>query len=67
MSNEERSDLLYGLAAIAEYLRITPRQAKHRARTGDIPTFKMRRTVCARMASLDAILAKQEREARQHG
>ena len=48
------SDLLYGLEAIASYLRMTHRQAKHRALQGQIPTFKIGRNVCARRAGLNA-------------
>ena len=55
-----RPDLLYGLHAIAGHLGMTPRQAKHRALTKLIPTFKIERTVCARRSSLDAWIAEQE-------
>lgn len=58
--NDEASDLLYGLNAIAAYLRMRPRQAKHRALRGEIPTFKMGRSVCARKATLKAWLADRE-------
>jgi len=64
MKDNDVSDLLYGLNAIGGYLRMTARQAKHRALTGQIPTFKVGRNVCARKASLDAWLAEREAAAR---
>ena len=65
MMDSGRPDLLYGLDAIAGHLGMTPRQAKHRALTKLIPTFKIERTVCARRSSLDAWLSEQEAKARQ--
>lgn len=49
-------DALYGLKAVAAHVGMTFRQAKHRAATGELPTFKMGKTVCASRASLDAWL-----------
>ena len=59
------SDLLYGLEAIGSYLRMTPRQAKHRALSGQLPTFKMGRNTCARRSTLNTWLAEQEAAARR--
>lgn len=56
----DTSDLLYGLVAIGAYLRMSARQAKHRARNGDIPTFKVGRSVCARKGTLDEWLSSRE-------
>ncbi len=57
-------DLLYGAPAIAEYLGLTVRQARHRCETGDLPSFKMGDTVCSRKSSLDAALDRMEEEPR---
>ncbi len=65
MTNHEAPDLLYGLEAIASHLGMSARQARHRALTGLIPTFKMERTVCARRSTLTAWLAEQEAKARE--
>jgi hypothetical protein len=56
-------DLLYGLAAIGEWLGLTARQAEAIVARGDIPTFKMGRIVCARRSTLGKHFAKQERVA----
>lgn len=60
MSTTEEGDLLYGVASIAGFLGIRPRQAKHRAASGHIPTFKVGDTVCARRSALRRWLAEQE-------
>ncbi|MEH3117092.1 MAG: DNA-binding protein [Methylorubrum populi] len=60
MSDTTTTDLLNGVEAIAKYLRMTPRQVRHRALTGEIPTFKIGRTVCARESSLTSWLAAAE-------
>ncbi|MFG1461753.1 DNA-binding protein [Xanthobacter sp. DSM 24535] len=54
------SDLLSGIAAIAQHLSITPRQAKHRIATCALPIFRMGRTICARKSTLTAWMAEQE-------
>jgi excisionase family DNA binding protein len=55
--------LLYGAPAIAKFLGLTERQVRHRVADGELPTFKIGGTVCARRASLVAWLAKREVEA----
>lgn len=40
-------DLLYGTIAIGEHLCLTHRQVLHLHEKGNLPTFKMGRTVCA--------------------
>lgn len=62
-SGERHSDLLYGVPAIARYLRIRERQARHRIDAGTIPTFRVDGTICARERTLDAWLAEREAEA----
>lgn len=66
MSENAESDLLYGVPAIAAYLGLTEKQARHRIEAGSIPTFKMpgTRTVCARRSSLTAWLAELEASAK---
>jgi hypothetical protein len=64
--NDTRTDdaglLLYGASAIASFLGLTERQVRHRVRDGELPTFKIGGTVCARRASLVAWLSKREVE-----
>ena len=57
MQPRDPTDVLYRIAAIAAYAGMTERQAKHRAATGDIPTFKMGRIVCALKSEIDRSLA----------
>ena len=64
---DDRADLLYGVPAIATYLGLTDKQVRHRAEAGDIPTFKIGGTVCARRSSLSAWLAQLEARAREAG
>jgi len=67
MTDPENSDLLYGVAAIASYLGLTEKQARHRTQQGTIPTFKMGSVVCARRSSLRAWLANLESQSGQEG
>jgi hypothetical protein len=55
--------LLYGAPAIAQFLGLTERQVRHRVADGELPTFKIGGTVCARRASLVEWLAMREVEA----
>lgn len=54
------ADLLYGVAAIAEHLRLTRKQVYHLHDKGDLPTFKVGATVCARRSTLARHFAEQE-------
>lgn len=60
----EDIDLLYGIEAIAACLRLRPRQVKHRAEAGQIPTFKIGGTVCSRRSTLRRWLNELEKGAR---
>jgi excisionase family DNA binding protein len=40
MSDDDSSDLLNGVNAIAKYLNLTPRQVYHLAESGSLPLFK---------------------------
>lgn len=57
------ADLLYGVKAIGAFLGLTRPQAQHRIDAGELPTFRMGGTICARRTTLRAHLAKLEREA----
>ena len=63
---EPPADLLHGVQAIAEHLQMTRPQVYHLHNRGDLPTFKMGRTVCARRSTLASHFAAQEKAAR-HG
>ncbi|AQU89390.1 hypothetical protein B0W47_17820 (plasmid) [Komagataeibacter nataicola] len=52
-----KSDLLYGLGSIGEFLGLTKKQVHHRAKNGQIPTFHMGRIICANANDLRAWLA----------
>lgn len=57
------SDLLHGVSAIADHLRMTRAQVYHLHNRKALPTFKMGRTVCARRSTLAEHFAAQERAA----
>jgi excisionase family DNA binding protein len=40
MNDDDSSDLLNGVNAIAKYLNLTPRQVYHLAESGSLPLFK---------------------------
>ena len=47
MTDKPKADTIYGIEAIADHVGMTARQAKYSADTGQLPSFKMGRTVCA--------------------
>ena len=53
-------DLLYGAPAIADYLGITERQVRHRCDKGQMPHFKIGKTVCGRKTTLGRWLDERE-------
>lgn len=57
-------DLLYGLEAIGEHVGLTARQVEHLVAKGEMPSFKLGRTVCARRSTLAKHFAAQEAAAR---
>jgi hypothetical protein len=59
----ENSDLLYGVPAIAAFLGLRTKQARHRISDGTIPSFRIGGTICARRSSLAAWLEECERRA----
>ncbi|MCP3732019.1 hypothetical protein M9978_16460 [Sphingomonas sp. MG17] len=66
MSEKQDADLLYGLAAIGGHIGLTARQAEHLVTKGELPSFKLGATICARRSTLAKHFARLEREAR-HG
>lgn len=54
------SDLLHGVSAIAGHLSMSRKQVYHLHDRGQIPTFKIGRTVCARRSTLAKHFAAQE-------
>ncbi|HEX7853831.1 MAG TPA: phage terminase large subunit family protein [Sphingobium sp.] len=60
-------DLLYGMEAIGSEIGLTARQVEHLVSLGELPTFKMGRTVCARRSTLAKHFAAQEAAARAAG
>ena len=64
MSSFETSDILHGYKEVGAFLRMTPKQIEHRVRAGEVPHFKLGRTVCARRSTLNAWLADQEAASR---
>ena len=65
--SEEKPDLLYGLAAIAEYAGLTIPQVKWQIERSGWPTFKQGAIVCARRSTLAKHFEAQERAAREAG
>ena len=57
---ERRQDLLYGVPAIAEFLGLTERQARHHCDKGHIPTFRIGGTVCSRESAIMKWLDQHE-------
>lgn len=57
----EDTDLLYGVAQIAKYLGLREKQARNRCDRGEVPTFKLGGTVCARKSTILNWIEAQER------
>ncbi|HEX7853839.1 MAG TPA: hypothetical protein VF503_09105 [Sphingobium sp.] len=53
-------DLLFGAAAVAQHLNLTKNQVTNFHRSGELPTFKVGRAICARISTLQAHFALQE-------
>ncbi len=63
--NKAVPDLLYGMAAIGTHVGLTARQVEHLIAKGELPSFRLGGTVCARRSTLAAHFAAQEAAARQ--
>ena len=53
-------DLLYGVPAIADFLGVSVRQARHQCEVGRVPSFKLGQIICGRRSTLWRWLAEQE-------
>lgn len=62
---EATADLLTGMQAIADFLKIGRRTAYHLSYFEGMPTFKLAGKVCARPTALNAWLAEREAAARK--
>ena len=58
--SDANDDVLDGYSEIGLFLRMTDKQAKHRALAGEIPTFQIGRRRYARRSTLLAWMAEQE-------
>lgn len=58
------TDLLYGVPAIAAFLKIRQRQAYHLIETAGLPTFRMGRKLCSRESIVSRWLEEQSAAAR---
>lgn len=67
MKAQENEDLLYGVPAIAGFLKLKPSAVYHLAAKGTLPTFKIGSKVCARRSSLSTWLAELEAKGGAHG
>lgn len=54
------TELLTGHKAIARFLGLSPRQVSWHDERGNLPTFKIGRTVCARKATLIQWIGEKE-------
>lgn len=63
-SADDKSGLLYGVPAIASYLRLTPRAVYHLHASRRLPTFKLGGKVCASRTELEAHFAERSAAAR---
>ena len=59
------ADLLYGVPAIARFLRLREPQARHLCENGTLPTFKIGKLICAREATLLHWLAECDAKAQE--
>lgn len=59
--------ILYGAAEIAAYLGMPLKATQHRIDRGQIPTFRLGRTICARPSALRDWIEASERADRKNG
>ena len=62
IDTQNTTDLLYGVASIAEFLGVKRRSAEHLIETKRIPYFKVGKTVCARRSKLLEAFDRLEHE-----
>ncbi len=63
LENDE-ADLLYGVPAIARFMKLKDRQVRHLIDRYGLPTFPLGAKIASRKSSLNAWLAERERQAR---
>ena len=61
---KEGADLLYGVPAIATFLRMSEPAVYHLSRRADWPGFKIGGKVCARRSAIDQWISDMEAKAR---
>lgn len=61
----DASELLYGIKTIARFLELSPRQTQHLHDTGQLPTFKLGRIICARKPTINAHFARIEADSQE--
>ncbi|MEY9168257.1 hypothetical protein ABIE78_006376 [Sinorhizobium fredii] len=61
------SDILTGTKAIARFLGMSPRQISWHDEQGNLPTFRIGRTVAARKSTLLQWVQDQEKEQARRG
>lgn len=59
-SHTTETELLTGHKAIARFLGLSPRQVSWHDEQGNLPTFRIGRTVCARKTTLVQWIEQQE-------
>ena len=64
-AQSDAADLLYRVPAIARYLGVRERQARHSCEAGRIPTFRIGAIICARRSDIDTWIAGLAAEARK--
>lgn len=57
---QAQADLLHGMQAVADFLKVKRRTAYHMAYFEGMPTFKLAGKVCARRETLDGWLRDRE-------
>ncbi|MCO7736456.1 DNA-binding protein [Brucella intermedia] len=62
---EDKADLLYGVPAIADFLRMTQPAVYHLSRRADWPGFKIGGKVCARRSAIDQWISDMETKAQE--
>lgn len=60
LSEPDTADILWRVKRIAAFLDLPEKAAQHRIDKGEIPTFRMGGTICARRSTLLAWIAAQE-------
>ena len=56
----DTADILWRVKPIAAFLGLSEKAAQHRIDKGEVPTFRMGGTICARRSTLLAWIAAQE-------